>query len=47
MEAILLVAVVVVGRWCRRLAVMVNGSRGLNGWAGPFQALPVFSTSQS
>lgn len=34
MEAIVLV-VVVVGRWWRRLAVMVNGSRGLGGWAGP------------
>lgn len=28
-----------------RLAVMVNGSRGLDGWAGPFLALPVYSTS--
>lgn len=43
MEAIVLVVVVVVaaGRWWRRLAVMVNGSRGLGGWAGPFRALPV------
>lgn len=41
MEAIVLVVVVVVGRWGRRLAVMVNGSRGLGGWAGPFRALPV------
>lgn len=39
--------VVVVGRWYRRLAVMVNGSRGLGGWAGSFLALPVFWTSWS
>lgn len=42
MEAIVsVVAVVVVGRWGRRLAVMVNRSRGLGGWAGSFLALPV------
>lgn len=39
--------VVVVGRWWRRLAVRVNGSRGLGGWAGFFLALPVFWTSWS
>lgn len=41
MQAIVLVIVVAVGRWSKRLAVMVNGSRGLGGWAGPFLALPV------
>lgn len=43
MEAIVLV----VRRWWRRLAVIVNGSRGLGGWARPFLALPVSWTSWS
>lgn len=37
----------VAGRWWRRLAVRVNGSRGLGGWAGFFLALLVFWTSWS